>query len=150
VRYVAFALILVLLAAGCGGDGSSSLSKDDFRSKADAICSKYERQIAKATTNVGAGPNQIAETIDKALPLIRKGQGELRDLKPPEDLAAKYDQWLDQGDDQVTEAEKLRDAARANDAKAFRSALAKLQTIEKSQDKIGRQDLGLKACAQSG
>jgi hypothetical protein len=140
----------VLLAAGCGGNGSSRLSTDEFRSKADAICSKYESQIAKATANVGTGANQIAETIDKALPLIRNGQGELRDLKPPEDLAAKYKQWLDQGDDQVSEAEKLRDAARNNDAKGFRSALARLQTIEKSQDKIGRQDLGLKACAQAG
>jgi hypothetical protein len=140
----------VLLAAACGGDGSSRLSKSDFRSKADAICRKYEGQIAKATANVGGGANQIAETIDKALPLIRKGQGELRDLKPPEDLAGTYNRWLDQGDDQVSQAEKLRDAARANDAKAFRSALAQLQQIEKSQDKIGGDDLGFDDCAKSG
>jgi hypothetical protein len=149
VRYVPFVLILVLVAGGCGG-GSSRLSKSDFRSKADAICRKYEGQIAKATANVGSGASQIADTIDKALPLIRKGQGELRDLNAPEDLAAKYKQWLDQGDDQVSEAENLRDAARSNDAKAFRSALARLQRIEKSQDEIGRDDLGFDDCAKSG
>jgi hypothetical protein len=149
VRYVPFVLILVLVAGGCGGDGSSR-SKSDFRSKADAICRKYESQIAKATANIGGGATQIADAIDKALPLIRKGQGELRDLNPPEDLAAKYKQWVDQGDDQVSEAVKLRDAVRSNDAKAFRAALARLQRIEKSQDEIGRDDLGLDDCAKSG
>lgn len=157
VRVVPLLVVLLLLAAGCGGKGGGGgsgggarLSTSDFRSKADGICQNYERQIANATRNSGTGPGQIADTIDKVIPLIEKGQGELRDLKPPAELEDKYKNWLDQGDEQVAEAKRLRDAARKNDSKGFRSALGRLQSLEKSQDTIGQKDLGLKTCARSG
>jgi hypothetical protein len=149
-------VVLLLAAAGCGGNGGGGggggdrLSKSDFRSKADGICQSYERQIARATAGSGTGPGEIADTIDKVIPLIEKGQRELRDLRPPSDLEDKYKRWLDQGDDQVEEAKKLRDAARNNDSKGFRSSLERLQSLEKSQDAIGQKDLGLKTCARSG
>jgi hypothetical protein len=154
MRFLPIVLLASVLAAGCGGGGGGSsngrLSAEDFRSKADAICKKYERQIAKATAGSGTGASQIADTIDKVIPLIEKGQQELTDLKPPEDLQAKYNDWVSAGNDQVEEAKKLRDAARNNDSKAFQASLAKLQTLEKNQDKVGKEDLGLTTCASSG
>ena len=64
MRRVAFVL-LVLIAAGCGG--GSRLSKTDYAKRADAICSKYNAKI-NALGRPG-GIKALPSYVDRALPI---------------------------------------------------------------------------------
>src|SRR5690242_4702058 len=106
MRGFALAFALAALAAGCGG--SSRLSKAEYVKRADAICAKYNakiRALGRPTAISG-----LPAYVDKALPLARKGDDELRALKPPKDEEQTAKEWLDQNDSVVGSMERLRDA----------------------------------------
>jgi hypothetical protein len=84
-----------LVAGGCGGGGGKRLSKAEFVSRADAICAKYEKRVQNRMAGVPAGDQkQLASSIKNVLPLIRKGNDELRSLKPPGSLQSRFDSWM--------------------------------------------------------
>jgi hypothetical protein len=137
---------LAVVAAACGG--SDRLSKSEFISQADSICAKYEQKIRSAMQGIPAGNEaQLADAIERVLPVIRTGNGELRDLKPPENLQDRYDRWMQIGDDEVTAARKLHDALREGDRQGVQSAFADLQKADAQQDRLAREELGLTGCA---
>jgi hypothetical protein len=137
---------LAVVAAACGG--SDRLSKSEFISQADSICAKYEQKIRSAMQGIPAGNEaQLADAIERVLPVIRTGNDELRDLKPPENLQDRYDRWMQIGDDEVTAARKLHDALREGDRQGVQSAFADLQKADAQQDRLAREELGLTGCA---
>src|ERR1051325_7728441 len=82
MRRFALVLLIVGLLAGCGG-GSGRLSKAEYAKRADAICTKYNAKLKALARPVGIG--DLPAYVDKALPLARKGDDELRALKAPKD-----------------------------------------------------------------
>ena len=148
VRAPAVALAATVFAAtGCGGS-ESRLSRSEFASQANAICAKYEQQVRKLMSGVPAGnEEQLAISITKVLPVIREGNDELRELRPPEDLQPRFDRWMRIADDEVGAAQELRDALRDNDRPAIQAAFGKLQAKDGDQDRLARQELGLTRCA---
>ena len=148
LRLVLPLALTAVLLAGCGGD--SRLSRGQFVQRANAICVKYEQKVTRAMAGINPGDqSQLAGAIDKALPLIREGNDELRALKPPQKLAERFDRWLRIADDEVAAARELRDALRKNDASAMQRAFRKLQASDADQDQVARKDLGLARCASS-
>jgi hypothetical protein len=146
---VLFLAGLALAASACGGN--DRLTKSEFNRQADAICAKYEQKIRSAMQGVPAGDEaQLAGAIERVLPVIRTGNDELRDLKPPENLQERYDRWLQIGDDEVTAAQKLHDSLRAGDRQGVQSAFTDLQKADARQDRIAREELGLDGCASGG
>jgi hypothetical protein len=139
-------LATTVVVAGCGG--SDRLTKSEFMSQADAVCAKYEQKIRSAMRGIPAGNEaQLAGAIERVLPVIRTGNDELRDLKPPENLQDRYDRWLQIGDDEVAAAQKLHDALRDGDRQGVQSAFADLQKADARQDRLAREELGLNGCA---
>jgi hypothetical protein len=140
---------LALLAAGCGGGGGSDrLSKSEFITRADAICAKYEQRVRAAMNGVPAGSaKQLASAIERVLPVIRTGNDELRALEPPENLQVRFDRWMRISDGEVVAAKKLHDALRKNDQAAVQAAFTQLQQSDAAQDRLAREELGLKGCA---
>jgi hypothetical protein len=137
-----------LVAGGCGGGGGKRLSKAEFVSRADAICAKYEKRVQNRMAGVPAGDQkQLASSIKNVLPLIRKGNDELRSLKPPGSLQSRFDRWMVLADAEVGAAQKLQEALDKNDIQAIQAAFKELQTKDAAQDRIARQDLGLTGCA---
>jgi hypothetical protein len=137
-----------LVAGGCGGGGGKRLSKAEFVSRADAICAKYEKRVQSRMAGVPAGDQkQLASSIKNVLPLIRKGNDELRSLKPPGSLQSRFDSWMVLADAEVGAAQKLQEALDKNDIQAIQAAFKELQTKDAAQDRIARQDLGLTGCA---
>jgi hypothetical protein len=137
-----------LVAGGCGGGGGKRLSKAEFVSRADAICAKYEKRVQNRMAGVPAGDQkQLASSIKNVLPLIRKGNDELRSLKPPGSLQSRFDSWMVLADAEVGAAQKLQEALDKNDIQAIQAAFKELQTKDAAQDRIARQDLGLTGCA---
>jgi hypothetical protein len=142
--------LLVVLVAGCGG-GGSRLSASEFRSKADAICGRYDAQIKRASAGInGSDPKVIAAALDKVIPLVEEGEGKLRKLEPPADLQSDWDRWLKLGDEQIPIAKKLRDAAKTSDEANFTKALQQLTANENAQDQLAKGKIGLTVCGKSG
>jgi hypothetical protein len=134
------------VAAGCGG--SDRLTKSEFVTRADAICAKYEQRVRAAMRGVPAGDSaQLASAIERVLPVIRKGNDELRALSPPENLQGRYDRWMQIADGEVDAAKKLHDALRGNDQPGVQTAFQELQQRDADQDRLAREQLGLTGCA---
>jgi hypothetical protein len=138
--------VAALFVAGCGG--SSRLSRSEFVQRANAVCTKYEQKVTRAMAGINPGDQtQLAGAIDKALPVIREGNDELRALEPPEDLQQRFDRWLRIADDEVAAATQLRDGLKRDDAKEVQRAFQKLQASDAAQDTVARKGLGLTRCA---
>jgi hypothetical protein len=144
MRRFALAFVVVLaVVAGCGG--SSRLSKAEYAKRADAICTKYNAKLKALSrpTSIGGLPAYV----DKALPLARKGDDELRALKPPKDEQQTTKEWLDQNDSVVGSMERLRDAAKKGDRAGIQTALNEASSANRTANGLARR-LGLRVCAQ--
>lgn len=144
MRRVALAIAVVALVAGCGG-GSGRLSKAEYSKRADAICTKYNAKLKALArpTSISALPAYV----DKALPLARKGDDELRALEPPKDEEQSAKEWLDQNDSVVGSMERLRDAAKKGDRAGIQTALNEASSANQTANRLARS-LGLRVCAQ--
>jgi hypothetical protein len=134
----------LLLAAGCGG-GGGSLSKGDYAKKADAICAKYNRKI-----NALGSPKSLADIgpfADKALALERKGNQELRDLKPPKDEEQTAKRWTAQNDKVADAVADLSAAAKKNNRAGIQAALRRGQAANKQANALAKQ-LGAQVCGR--
>jgi hypothetical protein len=140
---LAFAVVLAVVVAGCGG--SDRLSKAEYAKRADAICTKYNakiRALGRPTAISG-----LPAYVDRALPLARKGDEELRGLKPPKDEEQTAKKWLDQNDSVVGSMERLRDAAKKGDRAGIQTALSEANSANQTANGLARR-LGLGVCAQ--
>lgn len=146
-RWAAAATALVagaaLVAAGCGGGGR--LSREEYAKRADAICTKYNAKLEALARPTGI--SALPAYVDQALPLARKGDGELRALKPPKDEEQTAKEWLDQNDSVVGSMERLRDAAKKGDRAGIQTALNEATSANRTANGLARR-LGLEVCAQ--
>jgi hypothetical protein len=78
-------LVAVLLVPGCGGSssGSGSLTKTEFITAANAICSSAEEERKEALQGVSGENPEAVELTNSALPAVEKMTEELGDLGPP-------------------------------------------------------------------
>ena len=136
--------VLVLLAAGCGGDGGGArLSKEDFQTQANAICAKYQKQLNQVTPPTGL--DGIPDFIDQALAILDKEIAEISALNPPEELQSQFDAMLAASDDTKQAANDLSDAAKSGDKAAVQKALDEGNAASKQADQLAGA-LGLDSC----
>jgi hypothetical protein len=152
---------MAMLAASCGGGGgsSSALSKEDFISQADAICTNYQQQFTNDVqpTYPSADPTAAATSDDdvKAFAdpfsathdLYSKQLDELRGLTPPEDFQTQYDSVLASLDTSLHAIADAADAAANADRQGVADAFQTGQTASAAANTIA-QDYGLQVCGQ--
>jgi len=143
MRATLLGVAAVLLAAGCGGSGR--LSKADYASRADAICSKYNRAIRDLQRPQSI--RGLPAFVDRALPLAKKGNDELRRLRPPKSEEATAKELVAENDAIFAAMKRLRDAAKHGDRAGIRTALRDAATANQTSKRLGG-DLGLRVCAQ--
>src|SRR5687767_3406692 len=84
-------LLLVALAAGCGGD-SGPLSRADYTKKANASCVEAERKLD------ALGGFESFDELSKEMKLgqeaLNQSADELRELEPPAKLVARHDRLV--------------------------------------------------------
>ena len=142
----AFPLLLaVVLAGGCGSNssGGERLTREQYAAKADAICSKYTqkaRALAKPATL-----SDLVDVSDQVIPLLHDARGELRALRPPQNEEATANAWLDEFDVIVDDVEKIRDAAKKNDATAVQAAATPALQHDRHANDLATQ-LGMTVC----
>lgn len=141
----AAALVAAVALAGCGGGGSDSLSADEFRSQADAICAD-----ANAKTDALAEPTSAATFLPylrAGLPIQEAQLGKLEALKPPSELQGAYSEALDllkQKQAAVTAAADRIEGGEDTEA-VVKDVSDDIDAIDKQAD-AKAEELGLTVC----
>jgi hypothetical protein len=142
-RASSLALALVFLSGCGGGGGGPALTKQEYATKADAICGKYNKQV-----NALGNPNNLqglAKVADKTLPILGSAIDKLDALKPPASEKAKADQWLTQVRNLKDDLQEIRDKAKAGDAPGIQSVLPKAQDHNSKSNSLAAE-LGMSVC----
>ena len=112
---------LLPLASGCGSGGEHRLSKDEYARRADAVCRRYNA----ATRGLGSPQTMpaLARVAARSLPFLDRALRDLRALRPPEDEEAMARAWLRQLALLRSDVVRIRNRARANDARGVRAVV---------------------------
>jgi hypothetical protein len=143
VRRASFLLLALVVVAGCGGGGSSRLTRDQYAAKADAICAKYNQQT-RALANPSS-LSELANVADQTIPILDHALGDLRKLKPPSNEQATADQWLAQVENLGGDLKEIRDKAKANDMRGVQNVVPKATQHNTKGNQLATQ-LGMKVC----
>jgi hypothetical protein len=142
-RAAPIALALVFALAGCGGGSGKALTKEEYASKADAICAKYNGQ----TKALGSPKtlSDLAKVADQTLPILGHAVADLGKLAPPASEQALAEQWLTQVRNLRADLQSIRDKARTGDIGAVRAVVPKAQAHNSQSNQLATQ-LGMSVC----
>ena len=136
-RAAPIALALALLPA-CGGS-----DKQDYASKADAICAKSNRQInafGRPTTL-----SELANTADKTLPVLDHTISELARLEAPPSQKALAGQWLSEVRKLKDDLRQIGEKAKTGDMQGVRSIVPQASRHNSRSNALATQ-LGMSVC----
>jgi ABC-type glycerol-3-phosphate transport system substrate-binding protein len=104
------ALVIGLLAAGCGSDDTSTaseaLTKQEFITQADAICQKVNDELDAASERLSTKTTDAQfETFvnDELVPNVQSQVDQIGELVPPEADQEQINELLDSANDGVDE-----------------------------------------------
>lgn len=149
--------VLVAVAAGCGGgNGGDGLSKDELISQADEICEKYaERQEVLQEGAPEEDPtagdvsdetwDRAAEFLRDAADLVRDQTAELRELEPPEEDEADWDENLERLESVADSLDEGAQAAADKDRDALVRIFRDVQRVGAEADRYARE-YGFREC----
>ena len=152
-------LAVAAAAAGCGG-GGTPLSKSEFITRGDAICTKYrtknqalnEHAPAKNPTDPSASDEQVkasAPILRKLSDNVRGARGEFSDLNPPAEVENDWENTLDDLDQIAAHLDDAADAAQAVERQKVVNVYADILRLNRRVSSFER-DYGFKVCGTSG
>ncbi|HUR15390.1 MAG TPA: hypothetical protein VM097_12985 [Mycobacteriales bacterium] len=144
-----------LLLAGCGGSDkdqvATGLSKAQYVSKAEVICTRLNKEIDGLTAPTS--PAALESFLVEALRIAESGTAEIKALDPPEaDKAAIRSKVLDPLEGQVAEGKQFLEDVKAAVAKNDQAALGKLISDPPTgpeADLAWMRSYGFKECVES-
>jgi hypothetical protein len=142
-RAALIALALAVLLPGCGGASGKPLTKEEYASKADAVCGKYNEQI-KSFANP-KNLSDLAKVADKTLPILDQAIADLTKLKPPASEKALADQWLTQVRGLKSDLQEIRDKAKTGDLQAVQAVVPRATDHNSKSNALAGQ-LGMSVC----
>jgi hypothetical protein len=135
---------LVFLLSGCGGGGSGkSLTKEEYASRADAICGKYNQEIQSLGTPKNL--SDLAKVADKTLPVLDHAITDIGKLDPPASEKALSDQWLAQVRNLKGDLQEIRDKAKAGSMEGIQRVVPKATEHNAKANALASQ-LGMSVC----
>jgi chromosome segregation ATPase len=144
VRQALFLLMAIALVAGCGGGGGGTrLTKEEYASKADAICGKYNRQVRDLSNPQNL--SELEKVADQTLSILANAITDLKKLKPPASEQAKADQWLSQVENLKEDLTEIRDGAKDQDMQAVQAVLPKAEEHNRRSNALATE-LGMTVC----
>jgi hypothetical protein len=144
VRRGSFLLLALVVLTGCGGGGGGKrLTKEEYASKADAICAKYNQQV-KALDNP-SNLSELADVADKTIPILDNAIDDLNELKPPASEQGTADRWLAQVENLKDDLTEIRDKANDNDMQGVQAVVPQAQE-HNSQSNALATELGMSVC----
>lgn len=145
---MAAGLALCTAAVACGGgETAEQLGADELRSRADEICRDGVERFAEIQSerpgNAKEAEQQTAELVDVASEEL----AELRELRPPDELRASYDRYLQARGRALEQLEIGREAAARRDSAAFLEARATVSADQAKRIKLA-EAVGLAECSR--
>lgn len=93
MRRIVIVTLLSIFAVACGGSDKKTIPLADYIKRTDAVCSKYDKEIAKLPESKTTA-DQV-KVIDQGVKIEKRQLNELRDLPDPatkaKDFAKLYD-----------------------------------------------------------
>jgi hypothetical protein len=132
-----------LTATGCGG-GDARLSRGELEQQANGICDGFQRKLDALEQS--SDFETLRRFAEDARPILQRGVDDLRELKPPEDIQSRYTAWVDATAEDIVLIERVRNAARRQDAAAVERISDDVSAADERADGMARQ-LGLDTCA---
>jgi hypothetical protein len=143
---VAGAAALVLAACGGGnGGGGQSLTADEFRQQADAICKQYEEKLNQLGSPSSLG--DLGDFVDKAVPIIEEGNQRLQELEAPDELSGDWDRAMELQDKNLQVARDLQAAIHDSDTARVQDLVSELDATDAESARLAR-NIGLETCGQ--
>jgi chromosome segregation ATPase len=134
----------IALVAGCGGGGGGTrLTKEEYASKADAICGKYNRQVRDLSNPQNL--SELEKVADQTLSILANAITDLKKLNPPASEQAKADQWLSQVENLKEDLTEIRDGAKDQDMQAVQAVLPKAEEHNRRSNALATE-LGMTVC----
>ena len=131
------------IAAGCGG--SSTLSKQELASKADAICRDNRREVALQLGSLPTTPAAIAAYDAGDLRLDPPFERRLQALKPPKSENSAWKAYLASRTASVSVSRREAAVARTGNQRALQAFTAQRQAGSQLRARLAQQ-LGFKVC----
>jgi hypothetical protein len=141
----AAALFLAACGGGGGGGGGQSLTADEFRQQADAICKQYEDKLNELGSP--SSLDDLGNFVDKAVPIIEEGNNKLQDLEAPNELSADWDRVMVLQDKNLQLARNLQGAIHDNDTARVQDLVSQLGATDAESTRLARK-VGLENCGQ--
>lgn len=145
---------LALILTGCGSSGNSGggekpepLTKAQLVAQGDQLCKKLEAEAE--VMDKAESPEEIADALDKVLVHYQSTLDELKKLTPPEELSAKYQEWLAGNATMMQIFEQLQAAAAKNDEAAAGELSPKMEAQIKKLDQLSKE-IGFQNCTRQG
>jgi len=138
-------LAVTLALSACGED---SLSAQQLRAKAAAICTSATRAIDRIP--MPAAPAQAGRFLELGLARLRPAAARLRALKAPQDLRGQYDRAVQLAVQEVALVDRHARAIRTGDdpADAFHQLAAALQPLTTEENAFWRA-LEIPSCVRT-
>jgi hypothetical protein len=141
----AAALFLAACGGGGGGGSGQSLTAEEFRQQADAICKQYEDKLSELGSP--SSLDDLGDFVDKAVPIIEEGNNKLAELEAPDDLSGDWDRAMELQDENLQVARDLQKAIHDNDTARVQELVSKLDTTDAESTRLARK-IGLENCGQ--
>jgi len=135
--------LALVLVAGCGGSGGKRLTKEEYASKADAICAKYNGEVKKLDNPQNL--SELARVADETLPILDNAITDLKKLNPPAAEQAKADQWLSQVEKLADDLTEIRDRAKDKNMQAVQAVVPKAEEHNRRSNALATE-LGMSVC----
>ena len=152
---------MAVAVAGCGGGSSGTpLTKDEFITRGDAVCTKYRTKNqelnktapAKAPTDPSATDQQVkasAPLLRELADNLRAARGEFDELNPPPDTKSDWQNTLDDLDQIASKLDDAAGAAEAVDRQKVVNLYADIFRLNRRVSSF-ETDYGFKVCGTSG
>jgi hypothetical protein len=131
-----------LALAACGG-GDEGLSREEFLSEADSICTEYDQRVDEIEEPQSI--DDVERYADEAKPVIEDGMAELRALEPPDELEQQWDDYMASSEESVEYLDELREAGAAGDQARIQEIAQEVSEKNEEADRLAR-DIGLEDC----
>ncbi len=134
--------------AGCGG-GSDSSSAEDFRQQADEICVDANERVATLTEP--GSPEAVLPYLRAGLPIQAEELERIRELDPPDDLQATFDEATDLLQQRQDAIEQAADRIEAGeDPETVIEDVGPEITRLRDEARAKADELGLSECGAGG
>lgn len=141
-------VLVVLIALALSACGEDSLSDQQLRAQATAICTRASRATDRIA--VPASPDRSAPFLTAGLAQLRPAAARLRALKPPKDLRSQYNRAVQLAAQEIALiARQARSIANGDDpADTFRQLAAALQPLTTEENAFWRA-LEIPSCVRT-